>query len=363
MPRENSSARREIFFEPIKPLEELYDTEADPHEIVNLADKPEHAERLKAMRAECYAWMARINDTGLIPESMLEEINHPEGQKRIAPKPSIQVFVKPADQQSAKLLVSVPVDGAVAYRLINQAQQNKTTPWLTNMGNELITVRAGEIMECMSVRISYQSSDKISWKLGDPPIKSTVFFPEVIFKERTDLAKQMINLATSADQELLEYRVGHTLIEDAKYYRALSAKLSQSDFDSSSIIARLWGQHWHAYYAAQVPSLFAENKSEHISIRFQNTELQLNELRLLAYHPENHKHVAEVAAKTLAEAKNKYIRLGAALLLDDLGESARPVLDTIKANTDVKANEYVGRVCTHIVNKLEPATKKNSAGD
>ena len=53
------------------PIEELYDTEADPFEIANLAGDPEHAETLRRMRTHLDEWIARYGDTGLRPE-------HPE---------------------------------------------------------------------------------------------------------------------------------------------------------------------------------------------------------------------------------------------------------------------------------------------
>ncbi|MBS1827773.1 MAG: sulfatase-like hydrolase/transferase [Acidobacteria bacterium] len=55
------------YFQP-KPVEELYDSTADKHEVNNLATKPEHQVRLEAMRKELFAWMRRIRDIGFIPE-------------------------------------------------------------------------------------------------------------------------------------------------------------------------------------------------------------------------------------------------------------------------------------------------------
>jgi arylsulfatase A-like enzyme len=43
--------------------EELYDHDADPHEWMNLADKPESAATLEAFRAERAAWLQRTGDT------------------------------------------------------------------------------------------------------------------------------------------------------------------------------------------------------------------------------------------------------------------------------------------------------------
>ena len=63
-----------------KPSEELYDTEKDPDNVHNLADKPEHAERMKKMRAELAARQQKFFDSGLLPES---EIVHLAKQKGV----------------------------------------------------------------------------------------------------------------------------------------------------------------------------------------------------------------------------------------------------------------------------------------
>ncbi|MFN7934233.1 MAG: sulfatase-like hydrolase/transferase [Bryobacteraceae bacterium] len=55
------------YFQP-KPVEELYDSTADKHEIHNLAAQPAHKARLEAMRKELFAWMRQIRDIGFIPE-------------------------------------------------------------------------------------------------------------------------------------------------------------------------------------------------------------------------------------------------------------------------------------------------------
>ncbi len=60
-----------FFFRESKPVEELFDTEADPHEVVSLADRPEHAETLQRMRAALERWQEDVSDSGLIPEPLL----------------------------------------------------------------------------------------------------------------------------------------------------------------------------------------------------------------------------------------------------------------------------------------------------
>ncbi len=52
------------------PSEELYDTEADPHEVRNLATSTDHAHQaaLSRLRAALEAWMIETGDRGAVPE-------------------------------------------------------------------------------------------------------------------------------------------------------------------------------------------------------------------------------------------------------------------------------------------------------
>jgi uncharacterized sulfatase len=56
------------YFSRTKPVEELYDTTADPYQVHNLAGDPAHREVLERMQRESVAWMKRTGDLGLLPE-------------------------------------------------------------------------------------------------------------------------------------------------------------------------------------------------------------------------------------------------------------------------------------------------------
>jgi uncharacterized sulfatase len=60
-----------VFMAMTKPMEELYDTEADPHEVTNLASSAEHQEILQRLRTVHRQWMKDILDLGLLPEADL----------------------------------------------------------------------------------------------------------------------------------------------------------------------------------------------------------------------------------------------------------------------------------------------------
>lgn len=59
------------FMAPTRPAEEFYDLAADPHEITNLAGRPEHRKRIEQMRRTLDEWIRRSGDKGEIPEPEL----------------------------------------------------------------------------------------------------------------------------------------------------------------------------------------------------------------------------------------------------------------------------------------------------
>src|SRR5690606_27318334 len=60
-----------------KPVEELYDVQADPHNVVNLALNPEYTDVMDRMRKANREWMLQTIDLGFIPEAMFEELGKP----------------------------------------------------------------------------------------------------------------------------------------------------------------------------------------------------------------------------------------------------------------------------------------------
>ena len=61
------------FFEE-KPAEELFDVQADPHNIHNLADDPQYQGKLEELRKANQQWLLDIRDVGFLPEAMMLDI-------------------------------------------------------------------------------------------------------------------------------------------------------------------------------------------------------------------------------------------------------------------------------------------------
>jgi len=60
---------QKLLWTPTKPIEELYDTVADPHEINNLVGRRETRAVLEKLRKTLHSWMLQTHDTGLLPEA------------------------------------------------------------------------------------------------------------------------------------------------------------------------------------------------------------------------------------------------------------------------------------------------------
>ena len=65
---ELNALQERLLFAPERPAEELYDLQADPQELVNLAEDPTHGETLKRMRGLLARWEETSGDRGRTPE-------------------------------------------------------------------------------------------------------------------------------------------------------------------------------------------------------------------------------------------------------------------------------------------------------
>ena len=65
------NSAQSLWFRPTKPVEELYDTANDPHELNNLANDPGFQDILLELRQAHERWAEETGDLGLIPEQEL----------------------------------------------------------------------------------------------------------------------------------------------------------------------------------------------------------------------------------------------------------------------------------------------------
>lgn len=96
---------------PKKPLEELYDTREDPHEIHNLAADPRHLEKLAELRGAHARWLERHGDLGEIPETeLIRRLWPPDGEQPRTAAPEIAVSEDTAGRR--RVVVRCATEGA-----------------------------------------------------------------------------------------------------------------------------------------------------------------------------------------------------------------------------------------------------------
>ena len=140
-----------LWFRPVKPTEELYDTQTDPHEINNLAEDPRYKAKLEELRAAHEKWKEDTRDWGLIPETELKrKLWPPDG---IQPVTSEVQFIVPdtlfAEQTQVELMTAT--EGAsIAYRL------DSTDTW--KLYTTPLTLLTSSTLHAQAVRIGYKHS-------------------------------------------------------------------------------------------------------------------------------------------------------------------------------------------------------------
>jgi len=146
-----------LFFVQPKPADELYDLAADPYEIHNLAENPEHQDRLCQMRGALEKWMQQIGDLGGLPEDELIQRLWPGGKQPITADPLVRTATR-ADGK-CRVTLACPTEGAsIAWRIGGEGR------WL--LYAEPIDLAAGTRLEARAVRIGFKPSDTVRRTIG-----------------------------------------------------------------------------------------------------------------------------------------------------------------------------------------------------
>ncbi len=153
---------QKLWFRHPRPPEELYDTQADPHEINNLAHDPAFQEVMKRMRRAMDAWRADVGDLGDIPESEMIERMWPGGVQPMTVAPTIATREGAGDRE---LLVTIysPTQGAsIAYTL----EPGDDPHWLLYTGP--LRVNAPATIRARTVRYGWAESAESRAVLTQP---------------------------------------------------------------------------------------------------------------------------------------------------------------------------------------------------
>jgi N-sulfoglucosamine sulfohydrolase len=151
------------YFEPTKPLEELYDTLNDPHEVKNLAGDREFRKVLERMRRVHDEWVKQTGDIGLIPEPEFDEMKRPGGVFQKTADPWFLIS-SPKDAEGGEYVtINCATAGAsIAYRI--EEKDSKRTTW--DLYTKHVLLKPGLLLRAKACRLGFMDSKEVSFKLG-----------------------------------------------------------------------------------------------------------------------------------------------------------------------------------------------------
>lgn len=157
----NDSQR--FYFTAPRPSEELYDTQQDPQELVNLAAVPAHAQTLNRLRAAMDDWLARVGDKSAVAESEMIEAMWPSGKQPVTAMPSLA-------RNGQKLALHSTTPGAsVALRFkaggIAGGMFADTTPWQLYVEPITLPVEADVTLEAKAIRYGFAPSEVATFSI------------------------------------------------------------------------------------------------------------------------------------------------------------------------------------------------------
>ncbi|MBW3622340.1 MAG: sulfatase-like hydrolase/transferase [Armatimonadetes bacterium] len=308
---------QKLFFRHTKPVEELYDTLNDPHEIHNLAGDPKHRATLERLRNAHVAWMKESGDTGLIPEPELTQRMRPRDRWQKAADP---IFLGITAGESPKVRITCPTPGAsIAYRFGEGegGWQLYTRP---------VALEPGKTLRAKACRLGFEDSEVIEYP-GEklPPLKAKTAASNNWKAQlrQTDLLERLLAIKALDGQ-------------GAKAIPAYAKALN--DPDPSVRYWAAWGIH------AANPSPAVRTKMKPLLANRLKDPASV--VRIAAAHAlydwGEEQPARSVLLRALEEGSDS-ARHYAIVALMRLGEKARPALPEIRAATS-DSHEYVRRV-------------------
>ena len=126
--------------------EQLFDLEADPHELNNLAENNAYRDQLIHHRTLLDTWLQEVGDTSAIEEDEMVRHMHPGDEAHSTPPPKAQII-------QGKLTLTPPVEGAsLGYRFNDERWRLYTEP---------VHVPSGASISVKAVRYGWEESDEI----------------------------------------------------------------------------------------------------------------------------------------------------------------------------------------------------------
>ncbi|HEX9186360.1 MAG TPA: sulfatase/phosphatase domain-containing protein, partial [Vicinamibacteria bacterium] len=139
------------WFRPTKAEEELYDTQADPHEVTNLAAQPAYRPHLDRLRAALDAWLVEIGDRPGRSERELREEMWPGGTQPKTGAPALRA-------QDGRVSIECATEGAaIAYQVDGRGLR----PGHWRLYTEPFSAAKGAVVTAAANRVGWAPSAEV----------------------------------------------------------------------------------------------------------------------------------------------------------------------------------------------------------
>ena len=318
------------YFLETKPIEELYDTLTDPHEVNNLADDPKYSKVLKRLRKVHQKWMKETCDVGLIPEPEFDQMKRPGEKYQNTAEPTFSVI----GGNDTFVRISCATAGAsIAYKTNSESGPG----W--KLYTKPVMLKPDQMLIAKACRIGFKDSNEATFKLGDKQSKSKQAnqteenIPH--WKDqlkKTDLLKRLRSIK-SLDG------LGEKAVP--KYFEALRDKYGSVRYWAVVGLKNNCNTDRQRKQAKQAIAQLLHDPSP--IVRIASAETMCNW--------DQQKQSLEVLVELL-QNESRSVQLNAAIALDRIGEKARPVISHIEAASK-DPDEYVQKIARHTLRYLQ----------
>ena len=183
-----------------KPVEELYDLSADPHEINNLARDPKYRAVLERLRRAHLAWQDEVLDLGLFPEGEILREEKKLGSRHAILRqparkqllPALRAVASTSDPKILRDALRHPEPAVRYWAATNLANQNLAAP--EALADASPSVRVAAAMACLRAGDDPRAVAALKSALADPE--------EMIRLEAGNAADRIGDRARAVEKEL-----------------------------------------------------------------------------------------------------------------------------------------------------------------
>lgn len=142
-----------------KTTEELYDCQADPHNLIDLATHPEYQEELQKLRALLWWQMGQSPDWGQMPEAQMIDMMWPDGKQPVTAMPEME-------RQGAGIALTCSTRGAsLAYIVADSGDEKFDFDSSWQLYIKPFALKPGKYLYVIAERIGYKPSEIKVWRI------------------------------------------------------------------------------------------------------------------------------------------------------------------------------------------------------